>query len=341
MDHRRAHRRELVILAIAVVGLSRLLDGPLLWLTAGLLAAAVAVGAAAFIAEGRALDAPIEGVILPALAAASSLGAIRVVPLGILLVPALAAAWVLVDRTLAFEGRMAGRDAEASPDDRTTALGYSIVIAFLAFVGIATFIQGGLVEPAPGPGAPAAAPLDEQALLLLALADALVAGLLGFRVSVLRERSLRDALWSAATYAAVVAIAAAAVRAVALPRLLAPALLALVFFVWDGVHGAPPTQRRDPRWIWQIGLLVVLGAAVEPAWKDYAGPARLGSGPDRAAVRSRPAAASRPRRVDGTARWCYKPLPPDVAPCPRVGRCRHSPAPSAPASGAVKGRTSP
>ncbi len=108
-------------------------------------------------------------------------------------------------------------------------------------------------------------PLDEQALLLLALADALVAGLLGFRVSVLRERSLRDALWSAATYAAVVAIAAAAVRAVALPRLLGPALLALVFFVWDGVHGAPPTQRRDPRWIWQIALLVVLGAAVV-AW---------------------------------------------------------------------------
>ena len=56
-------------MAIAVVGLSRLLDGPLVWLTAGLLAAAVAVGAAAFIAEGRALDAPIEGVILPALAA--------------------------------------------------------------------------------------------------------------------------------------------------------------------------------------------------------------------------------------------------------------------------------
>ena len=68
-----------------------------------------------------------------------------------------------------------------------------------------------------------------------------------------------------ATYAAVVAIAAAAVRAVALPRLLGPALLALVFFVWDGVHGAPPTQRRDPRWIWQIALLVVLGAAVV-AW---------------------------------------------------------------------------
>ena len=263
MDHRRAHRRELVILAIAVVGLSRLLDGPLVWLTVALLAAAVAIGAAAFIApDGRAGDAPIDGVILPALAAAASLGAIRVVPLGILLVPALAAVWVLIDRTLAFEGRLALREGDADPDDRTTALGYAIVIAFLAFVGIATFIQGGLVEPPPTSGAPSPPPLDEQALLLLALADAFVAGLLGFRVSVLRERSLRDALWSAATYAAVVAIAAAAVRAVALPRLLGPALLALVFFVWDGVHGAPSDQRRDPRWIWQIALLVILGVAV-------------------------------------------------------------------------------
>ncbi len=265
MDHRRAQRRELVILAISVVGLSRLLDGPLVWLAAALIGAAVAVGAAAYVADGRARDAPVECVILPALAAVACLGALRVVPLGILLVPALAAAWLLIDRTLAFEGAVAGRDGEPSADDRTTALGFSIVIAFLAFVGIATFIQGGLVEPAPSADAPAAVPLEEQALLLLALADALVAGLLGFRVSVLRERSLRDALWSAATYAAVVAIAAAAVRAVALPRLLGPALLALVFFVWDGVHGAPPTQRRDPRWIWQIGLLVVLGAAVV-AW---------------------------------------------------------------------------
>jgi hypothetical protein len=262
MDHRRAQRRELVILAIAVIAPSRLLDGPLVWLTAGLLAGAVALGAAAYVADGRARDAPLECLIMPALAAAGSLGAIRVVPLGILLVPALAAAWLLIDRTLAFEGRIAGQEGETTADDHTTALGFAIVISFLAFVGVATFIQGGLVEPAPSASAPAPAPLDEQALLLLAVADATVAGLLGFRVSVLRERSLRDALWSAATYAAVVAIAAAAVRAVALPRLLAPALLALVFFVWDGVHGAPPTQRRDPRWIWQTALLVGLGAAV-------------------------------------------------------------------------------
>lgn len=261
MDPRHAQRRELLILTVAVIGLSRLLDGPLIWLVAGLVAAAVAFGTAALLSDGDLQDAPLDGVILPAVAAAAALGAIRLVPLGVILVPALAGVWLLLDRVLVFEARLAPRDTESTADDRSIALGYSILIAFLAFTGIAAFVQGGLVEPAPAPGAPLTPPLPEQLVILIAAADALVAALLGLRVSVLRERSFRDALWSAATYAAVVAIAAAGVRAVALPRLLAPALLVLVFFVWDGVHGAPSAKRRDPRWIWQTALLIVLGVA--------------------------------------------------------------------------------
>jgi hypothetical protein len=271
VDPRHAQRRELIILAVAVLGLSRLLDGPLIWLVAGLAAVAVALGTAALLSDGDLQDAPIDGVILPAVAAAAALGAMRLVPLGVLLVPALAATWWLLDRVLVFESRLAPREIDAidataaSTDDRSIALGYSILIAFLAFTGIAAFVQGGLVEPTLAPGTPLTPPLPEQLIILIAAADALVAALLGFRVSVLRERSFRDALWSAATYAAVVAIAAAGVRAVSLPRLLAPALLVLVFFVWDGVHGAPPARRRDPRWIWQTALLTVLGVAAV-AW---------------------------------------------------------------------------
>jgi hypothetical protein len=265
VDPRHAQRRELLILAIAVIGLSRLLEDPLIWFVAVLVAAAVAFGSAALLGDGDLRDAPFDGVILPAVAAAASVGAVRVVPLGVALVPALAAVWFLVDRVLVFESRLAPRETDPTADDRTIALGYSIVIAFLAFTGIASFVQGGLVEPARAPGVALAPVLSEQLIVLIAAGDALVAALLGFRVSVLRERSLRDALWSAATYAAVVAIAAAGVRAVALPRLLAPAMLALVFFVWDGVHGAPPAQRRDPRWIWQTVLLIVLGVAAV-AW---------------------------------------------------------------------------
>jgi hypothetical protein len=265
VDPRHAQRRELLILTVAVLALSRLLDGPLIWLVAGLTSAAVALGTAALVSDGDLQDAPIDGVILPAIAAAAALGAIRLVPLGVLLVPALAVTWVLLDRVLVFESRLAARQTDTTADDRSIALGYSILIAFLAFTGIAAFVQGGLVEPTLAPGTPLTPPLPEQLIVLIAAADALVAALLGFRVSVLRERSFRDALWAAATYAAVVAIAAAGVRAVSLPRLLAPALLVLVFFVWDGVHGAPPATRRDPRWIWQTALLTVLGVAAV-AW---------------------------------------------------------------------------
>jgi hypothetical protein len=108
-------------------------------------------------------------------------------------------------------------------------------------------------------------PLAESDLVLLAVADAVVAGLLGYRASALRITNLRDVLWSAATYASAIAIAAAALRAMVIPRLVGPALLTLVFFLWDAFHGAPPARRRDPRWIWQTVLLVVLGGVVV-AW---------------------------------------------------------------------------
>ena len=105
-------------------------------------------------------------------------------------------------------------------------------------------------------------PLALQDLVLLAAADALVAGLLGYRAAALRVTTLRDALWSAATYAIAIAIGAAALRAMAIPRLIGPALLTLVFYLWDAFHGAAPARRRDPRWIWQTGLLVGLGVVV-------------------------------------------------------------------------------
>lgn len=265
MDPRDARRRELVILLIAVVGLSRLLDGPLLWLVAGLAGAAAAAGAAGLLGDPDPRDTRPEAVLLPAVASAASVGALQVVPIGVLLVPALAAAVILINRVLGFELRLSGREHEGTADDRVTALAAALVIAFLAFVGVAAILPGGLVEPGSGSSGRPAAPIPETVLVVLALADATVAGLLGFRIAMLRERSLRAALFAAATYASVVAIAAAGVRAVALPRLLAPALLALVFFVWDGVHGAPPAQRRDPRWIWQTVVLIALAIAVV-AW---------------------------------------------------------------------------
>ena len=126
---------------------------------------------------------------------------------------------------------------------------------------MAAAIPGGLVEPAAST-AGSGSQLSESGLALLAFADAVIAGLLGYRFAGLRVATVRDALWSAVTYAAVIAIAAGLLRAVSLQRLLGPAILTLVLYLWDQFHGAAPSLRHDPRWVGQALILVVLAMAV-------------------------------------------------------------------------------
>jgi len=257
-----AARRDLTLIVVVIVGLARLLDGPLTWLVAGLLLAATLLGALQVLgqAEGPAAEhgVPIESLILPAVAAIGSLGAIDLIPIGIWLVPALGATAFLVDRTLRLEERIVASDQSLTDDDRSEILVATLLVAFVAFAGAATLVPGGLAggfgEPVP--------PLALSDLVLLAGADALIAGLLGYRAAALRVTNVRDALWSAATYAIAIAIAAAAIRAMEIPRLIGPALLTLTFYLWDAFHGTAPSRRRDPRWIWQTGLLLALGAVV-------------------------------------------------------------------------------
>lgn len=270
-DPTRSARRDLVLLGTALVAMSRMADGPLLWPVAILTLLAVAVGALSVLVDAdRAVEAigvPIESVLMPAVTVAGAIGAIRLVPLGLGLVPAVALVAVMLDRSLRIEARVLGQPHGPTADDRTAILVQAVIVAFVAFVGVAALVPGGLPEPGGGEAVPTAPGdgLGEAALLLLAAADALVAGLLGYRASALRVATLRAALWSAATYAGAVAIGAAALRAMTIPRLIGPALLTLVFFLWDAFHGAPPSRRRDPRWIWQTALLVVLGGIVV-AW---------------------------------------------------------------------------
>jgi hypothetical protein len=264
---RSAARHELVLTASIVIVLSRLVDGPAAWLVAVLLGGSLVASSPWLLGAANPRSIPVESTILPALAAVASLGAIRVIPGGVATLIAIAGAAFLIDRTLALEVRLHLRVSPPSADDRTLVLAYSVVTGFLAFVGVAALVEGGLVASTVGPaaGADSLVGLSEAGLLVLALADALVAGLLGFRLAVMRERNQRTAVLSGLTYAAVVAIAAGAIRAVALPSLLGPAIVTLVFFLWDGIHGSAPAQRRDPRWIWQTALLFVLGLAVV-AW---------------------------------------------------------------------------
>lgn len=257
-----AARRDLCLLVVAIVGLARLLHGPLAWAVAILLLAATLIGSLQVLGQLDVPEAdrgvPIESLILPAVAAIGCLGAISLVPVGVWMIPALAATAFLVDRTLVLEERILAGDRGLSPEDRSSVLVATLLVGFVAFVGVGALVPGGL---AGGPGG-AVAPLRLSDLLLLATADAAVAGLLGYRAAALRVISLRDALWSAATYAIAIAIGAAALWAMSIPRLVGPALLTLAFYLWDAFHGASPTLRRDPTWIWQTALLLVLGLIV-------------------------------------------------------------------------------
>ena len=262
----QAARRDLALVAVTVVGLSRLIEPPGIWLVAILLLGAILVGTLQVLGDERAridgagLGVPVESLVLPAVAAVACVGAIRLVPFGLGLAPALLLTGIIVDRCLALEARILAAPAELDAEGRTAVLVTILVVSFLGFVGVAAMIPGGLVQPgSPGAGG---APLPEQDLLVLAAGDAAIAFLLGYRAAALRVSNLRDALWSAATYAAAIAIGAAAVRFMEIPRLLGPAMLALTFYLWDAFHGAAPARRRDARWLWQTALLAVLGIAV-------------------------------------------------------------------------------
>jgi len=259
-------RRDLEIIATTIVGMAVLLTGPLVWAAGALLLGAMIVGTLQVLAADDAdlgeRGVPIESLILPAVAAIGCLGAIRLIPLGLAVVPALAGTIFLIDRTLAVEADLLADDRAPTDDDRSMVLVTMLVVALVAFIGVAAVVPGGIagLEPAGGP----VAPLALGNLLVLALADAFIAALLGYRAAALRATSLRDALWWALTYGVAIAIGAAAIRAMGIPRLIGPALLMLLFYLWDVLHGTPPTRRRDPRWLWETALLAALGIVV--AW---------------------------------------------------------------------------
>lgn len=264
LDGRAAHR-DLAIVAVTLVGLSRLVEPPLVWLVAILLLGAMLLGALQVLADEAspaeaAAGVAIEALIVPAVAAVGCLGAMRLVPFGLWMVPALAVTWLLVRRTLALEARIHHAPTGLSADDRTAVLVTILLVAFVAFTGVAAMVPGGLVQPIGGAG-----PLPETNLLVLAAGDGIVAGLLGYRAITLRLGNLVDALWSAATYLAAIAIGAAALRAMEIPRLMGPALLTLAFYLWDALTGTRPARRRELRWIWRTGLLAALGLIVT-AW---------------------------------------------------------------------------
>ncbi len=256
--------RELGVGVGVVLALSGFVDPTVAWVVATALAAAVVLGALEIFGDAtsatRLRGVPVESLIGPAVLAFAGVGALRLVPAGLLLIPAIGIAlWVLA-RCLDLEARLAAATSPASSADRTGVLAITMVTGLAAFAGIATLIPGGL--PDAGSGVPAAAPASAAPVLALAAADGVVAFLLAYRVAALRSVNIREVGWAAASGGLVVAIAAAAVRELGIPWILGPALLVLVFFLWEAIHGDAPARRGDPRRLWEAALLVAIGLLV-------------------------------------------------------------------------------
>jgi hypothetical protein len=260
-------RRELVLVASVLVLLARLVERGDAFLVAGLMPVVMLLAGAAVLRTDEHPGRPYESLLIPAVLTGGAAAAIQLVPAGLILVPVVGVFAFALDRILALELRLLSQPSGVTDGDRTKVLGAAVVTAFVAFSGMAALVPGGLPEPGT---ASTPTPLTDGWLIVLALDDALIALLLGFRVASLRYGNPRDAARSAITYAIVIAVAAGAIRAMNVPRLIGPAALTVVFYLWDALHASAPARRREPRFLWETVLLAVL-AVVVIAWNMQVG----------------------------------------------------------------------
>ena len=254
------------MLAVGLVGLARAVDGPEGGLVALLILAAIGVGAIGALARDQPRRGPLVAAVLPAVLAAGAAGAIRLVPVGLLLAPALALFAFGLSWLLRLEERIGSQPSGPTESDRALLVWGGSVAAFVAFTGVAAFVPGGMPDLAGSAASTTAGgDLVEGSLIAIALVDAVVASLIGYRLSALRYASVRHVTWSATTFAIVIAIAAGAARAIDLPRLASPAVLTLVLYLWDRLHGTSPARRREARFVWETALLAIVGMVVV-AW---------------------------------------------------------------------------
>jgi hypothetical protein len=259
-------RRELVLVAVLLVAMTRLVEQPAAFVVASMLPFVIVVAGVGILEGDDSTVRPVGALLIPAVLTGGAGAAIGLIEPGLALVPYLAVFAFLLDRTLALEMRLLAQPGVATDSDRARVLLAAVAAAFAAFTGVAALVPGGMAQPGGAAGvAGAGAQLAEGGIVVLAAADALVAAVLGFRVATFRYGTARDAARSALTYAIVVAVAAGAIRAIGLPLLVGPAVLTLVFYLWDALHGTAPARRREPRFLWETILLIVL-AGVVVAW---------------------------------------------------------------------------
>ena len=180
-------RRELVLVAVILVVVTRLVERPDAFLVAGLLPVVMLLAGSAVLRTGERPGRPFESLLIPAVLTGGTAAALHLVPPGLALVPALLAFAFGLDRILALELRILaqvigdhGRRPRADPGRG----GRHRVRRVHGRRGAGP----GRARRSPGPRTPGPA-LTEAWLLVLALDDALIALILGYRVAVgaLRE----------------------------------------------------------------------------------------------------------------------------------------------------------
>lgn len=258
--------RELLIVAVGLLALGRLVDPSVAWVVALIVGAVVFLGTRAGFRvddpDARATVPPEAGLVAGVLGGVLLLAGRFVALDWTFAIALLVAAGLLLFAILA-EGRAIAHGSDAGV--RLPILTVGVVTAFVGFTAVAGLVSGGLsIEQAGPPGELTAGTggLSEIGLLVLVLADAVIAGVLGYRLARLLPAPPRAALAGAASSAAVVALAAGLLRATAIPVLAGPVILTVVFYLWDAVRSSSVALRRDPRWVWQLGLLAVLGFVV-------------------------------------------------------------------------------
>ena len=248
----------LTVLIVMGAAICLFLQGAAFWLGAGLLVAVSAYGAFSLLAELDPRGVPVEALGTPAAATFATLGLARLggpSPLGAL---TLIAGGLLIGATLLLEARLLGPADSSHTRRRQQLVPLVVLLAFLCFTGVAGAVHGGAGSLPTVVG-------EEAGLIALALVDALVAFVLGYRLAGARSASVRQAAWAAGTFAVVIGVSAAVLRAMDLPRLLGPALLAAIFYLWSAYRSASRAERRSGGWLTEY-LALAAAAVVAIAW---------------------------------------------------------------------------
>ena len=259
-----AARHELVLAATLLVALAVVIDPADAFIVAGLLPVVVVLAGLGILGGGALPARSYASLLLPAILTGGTAAAVHLVPAGLWLLVALVAFAIVLDRVIALEIGILAQPSSVSDGDRARVLVTAVGTAFIAFTGVAALVPGGMPEPT-GLATAGASTMTQGWLAVLAVADAAVALVIGWRISALRFGQPLEVARSALTYALVIAIAAGLIRAIDLPRLVGPAVLTLVFYLWDTQHGSAPARRRERRFLLEMTLLGIL-AVVVVAW---------------------------------------------------------------------------